>query len=138
MPGEKADAVAGLAGPDGGASAATKARKGKGGGGKKAAKEPAKPAAEKKARAPKPPKPPREKKLSGLDAAALVLKKAGKPMNFKDITEKVLALGWKTSGKTPQATLYAAAIREIAAKGKQARFKKTDRGLFEHTVAEGE
>ena len=34
------------------------------------------------------------------------------------------------SGKTPEATLYAAIIREIAAKGKEARFAKHDRGLF--------
>ncbi|MBL9147340.1 MAG: restriction endonuclease, partial [Phycisphaerae bacterium] len=48
----------------------------------------------------------------------------------KAIVERVLAAGWKTSGKTPHATLYAAMIREIAAKGKDARFKKSDRGLF--------
>jgi len=35
-------------------------------------------------------------------------------------------------GKTPEATLYAAILREIGAKGGQARFKKVDRGLFEH------
>jgi short subunit dehydrogenase-like uncharacterized protein len=33
-------------------------------------------------------------------------------------------------GKTPAASLYAAIIREIAAKGEKARFKKADRGLF--------
>jgi hypothetical protein len=65
-----------------------------------------------------------------------VLKKAGKPMGFKEITDGVLALGWKTSGKTPAATLYAAATREIAAKGKQARFRKTERGMFEHSGVE--
>ena len=37
---------------------------------------------------------------------------------------------WKTSGKTPAATIYSAIIREIAAKGKDARFKKVDRGKF--------
>jgi hypothetical protein len=38
---------------------------------------------------------------------------------------------WKSpGGKTPEATLYAAIIREIAAKGKEARFAKHDRGLF--------
>jgi len=44
----------------------------------------------------------------------------------------MLAKGlWKTSGKTPAATLYAAIIREIAAKGKEARFRKVGRGQFE-------
>ena len=38
---------------------------------------------------------------------------------------------WATGGKTPWATLYAAVIREIAAKGKESRFKKTGRGLFD-------
>ncbi|MBY0312671.1 MAG: winged helix-turn-helix domain-containing protein [Phycisphaerales bacterium] len=38
---------------------------------------------------------------------------------------------WKSpGGKTPEATLYAAIIREIAAKGKDARFRKTERGVF--------
>jgi len=31
--------------------------------------------------------------------------------------------------------VYAAVIREIAAKGKDARFKKTDRGMFELSAA---
>jgi hypothetical protein len=37
---------------------------------------------------------------------------------------------WKTGGKTPAATISAAILREITAKGNAARFKKTDRGLF--------
>jgi hypothetical protein len=91
----------------------------------------------KKGRGAKAPKEPKPKKLSGLDAAARVLKDAGKPMNFKDITDGALALGWRTNGKTPQSTLYAAAIREIAAKGKESRFRKTERGMFEYAGGEG-
>jgi hypothetical protein len=72
------------------------------------------------------------KALSGLDAAAKVLAEAGKPMNCTDIVKEALAKGyWQTKGKTPHSTLYAAVIREIAAKGKDARFHKTDRGMFE-------
>jgi hypothetical protein len=38
---------------------------------------------------------------------------------------------WKSpGGKTPHATLYAAILREITDKGKDARFKKVDRGQF--------
>jgi hypothetical protein len=96
---------------------------------------PDKPKGGKKAKAEKLPK---EKQVSGLDAAAQVLKEAGKPMNFKEITDAAIAKGWKTSGKTPAATLYAAAIREIAAKGKESRFRKTERGMFEHTGVETE
>ena len=44
---------------------------------------------------------------------------------------------WKSpGGKTPHATLYSAILREIDTKGADARFKKTDRGLFTaHTGA---
>ena len=75
------------------------------------------------------------KRPSGIDLAAKVLASAKEPLNAKTIAERVLAAGWSTSGKTPHATLYAAMIREIAAKGKDARFKKTERGLF--TAASG-
>jgi hypothetical protein len=53
-------------------------------------------------------------------------------MRAKDMIAAVEAKGlWKSpGGKTPEATLYAAIIREIAAKGKDARFKKHERGVF--------
>jgi hypothetical protein len=77
---------------------------------------------------------PKAKKTSGLDAAAKVLVEAGKPMNMKAVVETALAKGyWTTGGKTPWATVYSAVIREIAAKGEQARFRKTARGMFELT-----
>jgi len=70
-------------------------------------------------------------KVSGLDAAAQVLAEAKKPMTAKAMVEQMLARGlWKTGGKTPEATIYAAIIREIAKKGKDARFVKTGRGEF--------
>ena len=70
-------------------------------------------------------------KPSGLDAAAKVLAEAGEPLRSKQIVETMLAKGyWTTNGKTPAATIYAAILREIQTKGKEARFKKTDRGLF--------
>jgi len=71
------------------------------------------------------------KRASGLDAAARVLAEAGEPLNCKTIVERALEKGyWKTNGKTPQATVYAAIIREIAKKGDTARFVKTERGKF--------
>ena len=74
---------------------------------------------------------PRAKRSSGLDAATQVLGQVGEPMSCKAIVEKMLAEKlWQTTGKTPQATIYAAIVREIAAKGNQARFKKTERGKF--------
>lgn len=72
------------------------------------------------------------RKMSGLDAAAKVLTEAGEPMNAKAICETALAKAyWATKGATPWATLYSAMIREIAAKGADARFRKTARGMFE-------
>lgn len=71
-----------------------------------------------------------ERKPSGLDLAAAVLAKANEPLNAKTIAERAITAGWKTNGATPHATLYAAMVREIRDKGKAARFKKTDRGLF--------
>jgi len=89
--------------------------------------------------APVPPPPTgtsRQARMSGLDAAAKVLADAGKPMNTKEIVQTMLAKGlWKTGGKTPAATIYAAIIGEIAAKGKDARFRKTGRGQFEAVAA---
>ena len=71
------------------------------------------------------------KRPSGLDAAAKVLTEAKGPMNCREIVERALAKGyWKTSGKTPAATIYAAIIREIAAKGDASRFRKVERGKF--------
>jgi hypothetical protein len=93
-----------------------------------------------KAATPKPPKPrakqptaksdPKANRVSGLDLAAKVLGESKEPLNAKTIAEQAIAAGWNTDGKTPHATLYAAMIREISAKGKDARFRKTDRGLF--------
>ncbi len=71
-------------------------------------------------------------KLSGLDAAAQILAKAKEPMGCKDMVEQAITQGlWSPGGKTPHATLYAAIIREISKKGKDARFKKVDRGQFQ-------
>jgi len=36
-------------------------------------------------------------------------------------------------GQTPHATLYSAILREIAKKGKESRFTKTERGKFVRT-----
>ena len=90
----------------------------------------AKPAADPKPK--KVTKPNGEKRLSALDAAATVLKKAGKPMGAQDLITAMADQGLWTSpgGKTPHATLYAAMVREITTKGKEARFAKVDRGQF--------
>ena len=70
--------------------------------------------------------------MSAIDAAAKVLVETGEPMNAKQLIETVVTKGYWTSpaGKTPHATLYSAILREISAKGNNARFKKTERGKF--------
>ncbi len=85
----------------------------------------------------KPAKPAKPKRLSALDAAATVLAESDRPLRAVDMIEVMHAKGLWTSpgGKTPEATLYAAIIREITAKGKDARFKKVDRGMFTSTPA---
>lgn len=70
-------------------------------------------------------------KVSGLDIAAAILKEAGQPMHVSQVLKIMMDKSmWKTGGKTPQATIYAAIIREIKAKGDQARFKKINKGVF--------
>lgn len=85
----------------------------------------AKPKATKKADA-------KPKKLSAIDAAAKLLTETGEPMTCKAMIEAMAEKGYWSSpaGKTPSATLYSAILREVTTKGKDARFKKVDRGQF--------
>jgi hypothetical protein len=95
-----------------------------------------KPKSEKAARPAKPTKPAKPKRLSALDAAAQIVAASDKPMRATDMIAEMEAKGlWKSpGGKTPEATLYAAIIREIAAKGPEARFAKVERGVFKSNV----
>jgi len=77
-------------------------------------------------------KPAKPKKISGLTAAFMVLVDANAELSVKTIVETAAKKGWwKSDAATPAATVYAAIIREIATKGKDARFKRgTKRGTF--------
>ena len=83
-----------------------------------------------KAKAPATPKAP--KRISGLDAAVMILQAhQNKPMSPAEITEKARAKGlWNPGGKTPAATLSSALFREIKNGGKDCRFEKVGRGQF--------
>ncbi len=72
------------------------------------------------------------KKVGCLDAAAKVLGESEQAMTCKEMIDAMAAKGYWTSpgGKTPQATLYSAILREITTEGKDARFTKTERGKF--------
>jgi hypothetical protein len=73
-----------------------------------------------------------EKKLSALDAAYRVLCEENQPLGTKTMIEMMATRGyWTTSaGKTPEATLYSAILREIDTKGDRSRFVKIGRGQF--------
>jgi hypothetical protein len=96
------------------------------------AKKATKPAADKPAKAKKERAPKADGKLSQLDAAVKVLEESKEPMTTKAMIDAMAAKGYWTSpgGKTPQATLYSAILREIQKKGKEARFVKVERGQF--------
>jgi hypothetical protein len=72
------------------------------------------------------------KKLSALDAAVRVLAETGQPLSCKELIARMAAQGYWTSpgGRTPEATLCSALLREIAVKGAQSRFVKTGPGRF--------
>jgi len=76
------------------------------------------------------------KRVSALNAAAEVLKASEAPMRAKEMIDAMSARGlWSSpNGKTPEATLYAAIIREISTKGAESRFRKTERGLFTYNA----
>jgi hypothetical protein len=95
------------------------------------------PAEPKKKGKKKPAPEAKPRKLSALDAAVKVLTEAGQAMTCQEMIDTMAAKGYWTSpgGKTPSATLYAAILREVANKGDQARFTKTERGKFASTGA---
>jgi hypothetical protein len=74
-------------------------------------------------------------KLSALEATAKVLGETGKPMSCNELIEAMAQKGYWSSpdGKTPASTLYSAILRGITTKGKESRFRKTDRGRFTQT-----
>jgi hypothetical protein len=78
------------------------------------------------------PKAEKPKKMSALDAAAVVLAGRGEPMTAPELIEAMATSGlWDSpNGKTPAATLYAAMLREITTKGVASRFTRPERGKF--------
>lgn len=78
-------------------------------------------------------RPPKEPKASAMQAAVIVLGDAPpEGMSAKQMIEVMAERKLWTSpgGKTPEASLYASIIREIAKKGEGARFRKVSRGRF--------
>ena len=80
------------------------------------------------------PTPKPKQKNSLLDAAAQVLDAGRRPMSCPEIVETAIELNFWTPGlgKTPANTLYSSITREIAKRGDNSRFCRSDeRGKFE-------
>ena len=61
--------------------------------------------------------------MIAIDAAFEVLRAAGKPLHYREITKQVLAQNlWVTKGKTPWDTINARIYVDIKERGKASRF----------------
>ena len=74
-------------------------------------------------------------KLSAIAAAARVLSETGRALTCPELIEAMAVKRYWTSpgGRTPASTLYASIFQEIKSKGKDSRFRKTERGKFAAT-----
>ncbi|MDD9885719.1 MAG: group I intron-associated PD-(D/E)XK endonuclease [Gammaproteobacteria bacterium] len=65
------------------------------------------------------------------DIAYKILKEAGEPLHYKEITKRALADGsLKTGGKTPEFTMHASLSADINCQKEKSRFKRKDRATF--------
>ncbi len=68
--------------------------------------------------------------MTVIEAAYLVLREAGKPLHYNEITDRVIGQGlWQTSGKTPLATVNAGISADIKHNPKS-RFLRTAPGVY--------
>jgi restriction system protein len=69
--------------------------------------------------------------MNSFDAVERVLFEAGKPLTSEEITAEVLTKAyWRTTGKTPTATINARLAVDIKSKGAKSKFQRTDPNLF--------
>lgn len=69
--------------------------------------------------------------MDSLDAAEKVLREAGHPLYYKEITNRILSQNlWQTEGKTPDQTVNARIAVDIKKKGNSSRFIRTAPGIF--------
>ena len=68
----------------------------------------------------------RRAKPTFLDAAATVLRKTGRPMDTREITERAMRDGLLASsiGKTPERTMGAALYMDLRRRSRESRFKR--------------
>jgi restriction system protein len=75
--------------------------------------------------------------MKALQAAEVVMKEAGKPLHYREITKKMLDRGlWQTEGKTPDRTLNATITHDIKHYGDQSLFQRTGEGVYALRILE--
>ena len=69
--------------------------------------------------------------MNSIEAAIVVLRKAGTPLRFEELTERMVPDGlWSTKGKTPAATVNAAITVNIKKKGESSTFVRVASGTY--------
>ena len=68
--------------------------------------------------------------MSVLDDARAVLEAAGQPLHYREITQRMLAGGWETRGRTPWETVNARLAVDIKQRRQASRFVRTSPGTF--------
>ena len=69
--------------------------------------------------------------MNSLDAAETVLREAGGPLHYREITERILAQRlWATRGKTPWSTVAARLVTDMKLHGQASRFIRTGPGMY--------
>lgn len=71
------------------------------------------------------------RKQSLLTAIRQILEQASEPLHYEEITKRLIAQNlWKTSGKTPSATVSARLSTEVKSKGAKAQFCRPKPGCY--------
>ncbi|MDQ3548452.1 MAG: HTH domain-containing protein [Chloroflexota bacterium] len=74
-----------------------------------------------------------------LTEALAVLAEAGKPVHYRELTQRMLNRGiWTTSGKTPEATVNAQISVSIKKLRDKSPFERVGPGLYTHLVVTGQ
>lgn len=69
--------------------------------------------------------------MNVLQKAEIVLREAGMPLHYKEITQHMIERGlWHTDGKTPDATVNAKIAVDIKQKGADSLFQRVDKGVY--------
>jgi restriction system protein len=69
--------------------------------------------------------------MTVLEAAYQILLQAGEPLHYREIAKRSIEKGlWKTSGKTPAATVNSRLATEIIKRGSSSKFVRTGKGIF--------